>query len=69
MLFLLLNSAIALSELLVIFSKQGYLFPVSLVEALLGLISAVLVPLHFDAAEERISGTQFSDIMRFVTLT
>ena len=52
MLLLLLNSAIALSELLVIYSKQGSFFPVSLVEDLLNLISAVLVPLHFDAAEE-----------------
>ena len=55
MLLLLLNSAIALSELLVIFSKQGSLFPVTLVEDLLNLISAILVPLHFDAAEERMS--------------
>ena len=29
------------------------LFPVSLVEGVLGLCSAVLVPLHFDAVEER----------------
>ena len=55
MIFLLLNSAIALSELLVIYSKQGPLFPVSLVEGLLDIISAVMVPLHFDAAEEKIS--------------
>ena len=66
MLFLLLNSAIALSELLVIYSKQGSLFPVSLVEALLGLLSAVLVPLHFDAAEERISGTVISDAVKIL---
>ena len=55
MLLLLLNSAIALSELLVIYSKQGWIFPVSLVEDLLNIISAVLVPLHFDASEERMS--------------
>ena len=64
MLFLLLNSAIAFSELLVIYSKQGTLFPVSMVEAVLGLFSAVLVPLHYDAAEERISGTLFSQVVR-----
>ena len=69
MLFLLLNSAIAFSELLVIYSKQGSLFPLSMVEAVLGLFSAVLVPLHFDAAEERISGTLFSQVVRINTLT
>ena len=44
------------------------LFPVSLAEGVLGLCSAVLVPLHFDAVEERGRWTAAPLVVYFVSL-
>ena len=52
-----LVSLCSVGELVLLYTGQGTVLPVSLVESAIGLVTAVLVPLYFDSVESRAFGT------------